>query len=143
VGVCLEDHAHLNLKTCGQNPEGFVDMLKQWRDSYQFLGTPCFVFASKLNRLKNDLKCWNREVFSNVGESKKFLLEEIQSLDQLEEERYLVEEERVKRAKAKAYLENVVHMQEVSWRQKLRATCLKDWDHNTRFFFRLAKSHKR
>lgn len=36
--------------------EGFVDIVKQWWDSYKFLGTPCFVFASKLKWLKNDLK---------------------------------------------------------------------------------------
>lgn len=37
--------------------EGFVDMMKQWWDSYRFFGTPYFVFANKLKWLKLDLKC--------------------------------------------------------------------------------------
>jgi hypothetical protein len=36
--------------------KGFVDMVKQWSDSYQMLSTPSFVFANKLKRLKIDLK---------------------------------------------------------------------------------------
>jgi hypothetical protein len=47
----------------------FVDMVRQWWDLYQFLGTPCFVFATKLKRLKLDLKHGNKEVFENVEES--------------------------------------------------------------------------
>jgi hypothetical protein len=62
--------------------------------------------ANKLKQLKLDLKHWNKEVFSNI-ERKKSLLKELQSLDYLEEERPLAEEEKVKRAKAKAYSENV------------------------------------
>jgi hypothetical protein len=64
-------------------------------------------------------------------------------LDNLEEERILVEEERVRRAKVKADLENVAIMQEVSWRQKSRVTWLKEGDHNTRCFHYLANSHRR
>jgi hypothetical protein len=65
------------------------------------------------------------EVFGS-GERKKSLLKEIQSLDHLEEER-------VRRAKTKAELENVALMQNVSWRQKSKATWLKG-DHNMTFF---------
>jgi hypothetical protein len=71
------------------------------------------------------------------------LLEEIQVLDGLEEERSLVKEERVRRAKAKTDLENDVLMQEVSWRLKSRATWLKEEDHNTIFLHHLANSHRR
>jgi hypothetical protein len=44
-------------------------------------------------------------------------MEEIQSIDLVEEVRPLVEEEIVKRALMKADLENVVLIQEVSWSQ--------------------------
>lgn len=63
--------------------------------------------ANKLKWLELDLKCWNKEVFNNIEERKKSLLEELQSLDYLEEERPLAEKEKVKRAKAKADSENV------------------------------------
>lgn len=51
------------------------------------------------------------------------MLEEIQVLDGVEEESSLVEEERVRRAKAKTDLENDVLMQEVSWRLSLGRHC--------------------
>jgi hypothetical protein len=43
--------------------EGFVDLVKQWWESYVFQGTPSFVFARKLKGLKLDLKRWNEEEF--------------------------------------------------------------------------------
>jgi ADP-ribose pyrophosphatase YjhB (NUDIX family) len=59
------------------------------------------------------LKCRN-EVFGNVEEMKKSLLEEIRVLGCLEEERSLVEEEIVRRAKEKTNLENVALIQLLS-----------------------------
>jgi hypothetical protein len=123
--------------------KGFEDMAKQWWDSYKLFDTPCYVLANKLKLLKLDLKHWNKEVFRNVEEMKKSLLEEIQVLDGLEEERLFVEKQRVRRAKAKVDLENVVLMQEISWWQKSRGTWIKEGNHNTRFFHRLANSYKR
>jgi hypothetical protein len=74
--------------------EGFVELVIQWWDSYHFFGTPCFVPTSKLKQLKADLILWNKEVFGNVEVRKKALLEEIQTLDCLEEERELAVDER-------------------------------------------------
>lgn len=70
------------------------------------------------------------------------LLEDLQSLDYLEEERPLVEKEKVRRAKVKIDLEDDALLQEVSWRQKSKVTWLKG-DNNTGFIHHLAKSHKR
>jgi hypothetical protein len=106
-------------------------------NSYQCLSTPCFVFAYKIKQLKLDLKSWNKEVFGNVKEKRKCLMEEIQSLNLLEEERPLVDEEIVKRALLK-----VVLMQEVCWGQKSRVTWLKERDHNTSSFHCLTNSHR-
>jgi hypothetical protein len=105
--------------------EGFVELVKQWWDSYQFRGTPYYVVANKLNQLKVGLFRWSKEVFGNVEVRNKALLEEIQTLDGLEEDRKLAVEERVRRDKAKTDLAEVALMQEISWRQKSMATWLK------------------
>jgi hypothetical protein len=59
---------------------------------------------------------------------KKALLEEIQNLDDLEEEQELATNERDRKEKAKYDLVEVTLMQEISWRQKSRATWLKEGD---------------
>jgi len=56
-------------------------------------------------------------------------MEEILDYLKEEKERSLVENERIRRAKAKADLESVAFMQEVSWRQKSITTWLKEGDH--------------
>jgi hypothetical protein len=105
------------------------------------MAPPCFVLASKLKHLKADLR--NKEVFGHLEVRKKALLEEIQTLDGLEEERELAADERARIEKAKNDLAEVTLMQEISWRQKSMAIWLKEGDHNTGFFPCLANSHRR
>jgi hypothetical protein len=69
--------------------EGFVDEVKGWWQSYQFVGDPSNVLACKLKALKGDLRRWNNEVFGHVEKKKTDLLEEIREMDRLEEERDL------------------------------------------------------
>jgi hypothetical protein len=92
--------------------------------------------------LKIDLKRLNKEVLKNVKECKRFLTEEIPSLNYFEDDRSLIEEKRINRAKAKVDLENVVLVQEGSWRQKSKENWLKEGDHNTGVFTALP-THKR
>ena len=40
-------------------------------------------------------------------------------------------------------LEIVTLLEEISWRQKSRALCIREGDRNTKFFHRIANSHKR
>ena len=40
-------------------------------------------------------------------------------------------------------LERVTLLEEISWRQKSRALCIREGDRNTKFFHRIANSHKR
>jgi hypothetical protein len=96
--------------------EGFVERVKQWWSSYRFQGPPSFILALKVKALKVDLKVWNDEVFGNVERQKKFLLDELQDLDLLEEQRTLCDEEKVRKAKATDYLERSTLVEEVSWR---------------------------
>lgn len=51
--------------------EGFVEQVKKWWLSFEFLGLPSFILANKLKALKTDLKKWNEEVFGDIGKKKK------------------------------------------------------------------------
>lgn len=56
----------LNLKICGQELMGFLDRVKCWWYSYQFLETASFILTGKFKVLKLDLKKWNTKVFGNI-----------------------------------------------------------------------------
>jgi hypothetical protein len=135
-----EEKRHFKFENMWLKFDGFVEQVQRWWESYDFQGLPSYVLAKKLKALKVDLKKWNEEVFGDVG---KELLEGIKELEGLEESQGLMEEEQVRKSDMIMEMEKTLLFEEVNWRQKSRALWLKEGDNNTKFFHRVANSHRR
>ncbi len=123
--------------------EGFVDMVKGWWAGYSFNGPPSRKLARKLKALKEDLKLWNKNTYGDVGLKKNRAMGDILRLDEKEFQGGLTPEERLVREDLKIEVERLAHLKEVSWRQKSRVLCTREGDNNTKFFHKMANSHKR
>ena len=100
---------------------GFLERVRDWWGSYQFTGTPSFVFSNKLKALKEDLKKWNEDEFGHVTMKKNMMMADLRELDVVEESRPLSAEEKCKRELTSVELDKLILMEEISWRQKSRA----------------------
>ena len=123
--------------------EGFKELIRDWWQSFEFRGTQSYVLMEKIKALKVKLKAWNKGVFGNVDEQKKFALKNVALWDDIESRRPLSESERQERMGAMKDFKKWAIMEEISWRQKSREIWLKEGDRNTGFFHKMAKSHRK
>ena len=123
--------------------EGFVDKVRHWWNDYHFIGPLSYVLACKLKALKRDLKHWDKHVFGNVAFRKKSLLIELLDIDMREEMQVLTQEDKARRLVVKSDIDFLAPLEEISWRQNSKALFIKEGDNNTRFFHRIANSHRR
>ena len=107
------------------------------------MGSPSYVLACKFKALKKDLKHWNKHVFGDVHFRKKCLLSKLFDLDLREGMQVLTMANKARKIEIKAEIKSLASLEEISWRQKSRALFLKEGDNNTRFFHKLANSHRR
>ena len=71
------------------------------------------------------------------------LLRALELLDAKERVLGLTELERDERYEVRSQVEHLLSLEETSWRQKTRMLCVKEGDNNTKFFHKIANSHKR
>ena len=71
------------------------------------------------------------------------LWKDLSVLELMEDSRVLLEEERLELERVRGKLEKATLMEEIYWRQKFRVLCIRKGDRNTKFFHRIANSHRR
>ena len=83
------------------------------------------------------------EVFGNVEDWVKKLWKDLSVLENVEVSRGLSAEETLELERVRDELEKVTLMEEICGRQKSRVLCIREGDTNTKFFYRIANSHRR
>ncbi|WMV50549.1 hypothetical protein MTR67_043934 [Solanum verrucosum] len=78
--------------------EGFNELVQEWWNGFTVVGCPDYKLCTKLKLLKQKLKDWSRNTFSEMTNRKNNLLEELVVLDRAQEDRELSEEELMVRA---------------------------------------------
>lgn len=107
------------------------------------VGRPDYKLSVKLRNLKQKLKVWSKATFGEQVSRKNSLLNELAELDLIQDNRSLTEDEMMIRATVVVELEELAKNEEARWRQKSRVLWLKQGDNNTKFFQRMASTHKR
>lgn len=94
--------------------DGFLDMVRDWWNSYIVMGTPDFVLIQKLRHLKKNITKWNKEVFGKLDTQRHKSLMELGKLDQIAEQRPYTTEENLKLLDLKIEIQQIAIAEEIS-----------------------------
>lgn len=94
----------------------FLQLVKEWWMELRVEGWAGYKLAAKLKYLKQKIKQWSKDSFSDAGVMKTKIPEEIQLQDIKEEQGQLSFEDKFKRSKLKVDFVQKVK-EEIKWRQ--------------------------
>lgn len=106
------------------------------------MGCGAFVIAKKLKQLKARLREWAKFCFGSIKLKKLALLNEIESLDLIKENRLLTEEEGSRESEVQLALNSLLKQEELYWKQCSRVKWIKEGDENTKFFHAFANGRR-
>lgn len=121
----------------------FFEKVEIWWKDQTPNGWPGYAFMEKLKGLKKRLLVWNKEVFGDVVDSKKVLIESIDEIDKEEELGCLSHDRVVLRSSLKLKLQELSLGEQQMWVQKCKLQWLSEGDENSHFFHKWATARRR
>jgi hypothetical protein len=125
----------LRMWSLHENCKDLIDA--SWRENV--VGCPMYILNTKLKRLKDKLKIWNKEIFGNVHEYVKDAEQKLQVIQAQIQNDGITDDLMDLEKSAQCNLDKALDRQHEFWKEKARISWHLEGDRNTAYFHRLAK----
>ncbi|XP_020270858.1 uncharacterized protein LOC109846046 [Asparagus officinalis] len=123
--------------------EEFINNVPVWWRCAPSSGSAAKNIVGKLRFMRKCIKQWMHSNFHSVRQQKKDLLDNLLTWEVLEENRDLSDDELIKKNNTVLQLNEILLQEERMWKQRSKVQWLKEGDHNTKYFHKIANGRKR